>query len=141
MHLDPGTRDGGARLEMTPMMDVVFLLLVFFIYAMVTMSVHRGIDVARALGHEHVAGCTGSTSERVVTQLYDLPETCLLDMGDFVGAVLKHLRRHPDAKIGDPVVLWGRGLPVEEVAQHAGTIGYELTCGITRRVRFVEDDG
>ena len=50
------------------------------------------------------------------------------------------LRRHPDAKIGDPVVLWGRGLPVEEVAQHAGTIGYDLTCGITRRVRFVEDD-
>jgi alanine racemase len=51
------------------------------------------------------------------------------------------LRQHPDARIGDPVVLWGRGLPVEEVAQHAGTIGYELTCGITRRVRFVEDDG
>jgi alanine racemase len=50
------------------------------------------------------------------------------------------LSRHPDAKIGDPVVLWGRGLPVEEIAQHAGTIGYELTCGVTRRVRFVEDD-
>ena len=50
------------------------------------------------------------------------------------------LRGHPDAKVGDPVVLWGRGLPVEEVAAHAGTIGYELTCGVTRRVRFVEDD-
>ncbi len=58
-------------------------------------SIHRGIDVARALGHAHVAGCTGSTSERVVTQLYQLPETSLLDMGDFAGAVLKHLRRHP----------------------------------------------
>jgi len=51
------------------------------------------------------------------------------------------LRQHPDARIGDPVTLWGRGLPVEEIAQHAGTIGYELTCGVTRRVRFVEDDG
>ncbi len=58
-------------------------------------SIHRGIDVARALGNDHVAGCTGSTSERVVTELYGLPETSLLDMGDFVGAVLKHLRRHP----------------------------------------------
>lgn len=58
-------------------------------------SIHRGIDVARALGHTHVAGCTGSTSERVITQLYGLPETSLLDMGDFAGAVLKHLRRHP----------------------------------------------
>ena len=51
------------------------------------------------------------------------------------------LRGHANAKIGDPVVLWGRGLPVEEIAQHAGTIGYDLTCGVTRRVRFVEDDG
>jgi len=58
-------------------------------------SIRRGIDVARAAGHEHVAGCTGSTSERVVTELYGLPETALLDMGDFAGAVLKYLRRHP----------------------------------------------
>ena len=50
------------------------------------------------------------------------------------------LRNHPRARIGDPVVLWGRGLPVEEVAMHADTIGYELTCGVTRRVRFVEDE-
>jgi alanine racemase len=50
------------------------------------------------------------------------------------------LRGQPQARIGDPVVLWGRGLPVEEVAQHADTIGYDLTCGITRRVRFVEDE-
>jgi alanine racemase len=50
------------------------------------------------------------------------------------------LRNHPEARIGDPVVLWGRGLPVEEIAMHADTIGYELTCGVTRRVRFVEDE-
>ena len=48
------------------------------------------------------------------------------------------LRTQPQAKVGDPVVLWGRGLPIEEVASAAGTIGYELACGITRRVRFVE---
>jgi alanine racemase len=49
------------------------------------------------------------------------------------------LRQHGDARIGDPVVLWGRDLPVEEIAIAAGTIGYELTCGMTRRVRFLED--
>ncbi|MFA5683017.1 MAG: alanine racemase [Lysobacteraceae bacterium] len=49
------------------------------------------------------------------------------------------LRNAPEARTGDPVVLWGRGLPVEEIAEAAGTIGYELTCGITRRVRFIED--
>jgi cobalt-precorrin-5B (C1)-methyltransferase len=58
-------------------------------------SIRRGIDVARAAGHTHVAGCTGSTSERTVQQLYGLPEDALLDMGDFAGAVLKYLRRHP----------------------------------------------
>jgi cobalt-precorrin-5B (C1)-methyltransferase len=58
-------------------------------------SIRRGIDVARAAGHRHVAGCTGSTSERVVAELHGLPEDALLDMGDFAGAVLKYLRRHP----------------------------------------------
>ncbi|MEV3989833.1 cobalt-precorrin-5B (C(1))-methyltransferase [Streptomyces sp. NPDC049837] len=58
-------------------------------------SIRRGVDVARAAGRRHVAGCTGSTSERTVTSLYGLPEDALLDMGDFAGAVLKYVRRHP----------------------------------------------
>ncbi len=58
-------------------------------------SIRRGIDVARAAGYPHVAGCTGSTSERVAMELYGLPEDAMLDMGDFAGAVLKYLKRHP----------------------------------------------
>lgn len=42
----------------------------------------------------------------------------------------------PDARVGDEVVLWGQGLPIEKVAEAAGTIPYELVCRITRRVRF-----
>ncbi len=49
------------------------------------------------------------------------------------------LRSQPDARAGDPVELWGGGLPVETIAEAAGTIGYEPVCSITRRVRFVED--
>ncbi len=48
------------------------------------------------------------------------------------------LRGAPEARVGDPVVLWGEGLPAEEVATCAGTISYELTCSITRRVNFVD---
>ena len=44
-----------------------------------------------------------------------------------------------DAAVGDELTLWGEGLPVEEIAEAAGTISYELTCSITRRVRFQED--
>jgi cobalt-precorrin-5B (C1)-methyltransferase len=58
-------------------------------------SIHRGIDVARATGLAHLAAATGSTSEAAVQKLYDLPETALLDMGDFVGGTLKYLRAHP----------------------------------------------
>ncbi len=42
----------------------------------------------------------------------------------------------PQAEIGDPVILWGRGLPVERVADGADTIPYELVCRVTRRVRY-----
>lgn len=48
------------------------------------------------------------------------------------------LRSQSHAKVGDPVVLWGRGLPVEEVAESAGTIGYELLAGMPQRVPRVE---
>ncbi|MCG3200209.1 MAG: Alanine racemase, biosynthetic [Gammaproteobacteria bacterium] len=46
------------------------------------------------------------------------------------------LRNVPQARVGDPVVLWGEGLPVEEVARHAGTIPYELLCSVRVRARF-----
>jgi alanine racemase len=42
----------------------------------------------------------------------------------------------PEARVGDPVTLWGRGLPVETIAARADTIAYELVCRITRRVRY-----
>lgn len=48
------------------------------------------------------------------------------------------LTRLPNAGIGSEVILWGRGLPVEEVAQAAGTISYELLCAVAQRVPMVE---
>lgn len=48
------------------------------------------------------------------------------------------LRTQPEAGVGDALLLWGEDLPVEQIADAAGTISYELTCSITRRVRFIE---
>jgi len=62
-------------------------------------SIHRGIDVARATGLGHVAGATGATSEAAVAKLYGLEEAALIDMGDFVGGMLKYLRAHPVARV------------------------------------------
>jgi len=58
-------------------------------------SIHRGIDVARASGIDHVAAATGSTSEAAVRKLYGLPDQALIDMGDFVGGMLKYMRKNP----------------------------------------------
>ena len=46
------------------------------------------------------------------------------------------LRAAPHAALGDRATLWGRGLPVDDVARAAGTIAYELFCRLTPRVRF-----
>ena len=62
-------------------------------------AIHRGIDVARAAGLDHIAAATGATSERAVQSLYGLPEHALIDMGDFAGGTLKYLRRHPVPKV------------------------------------------
>jgi cobalt-precorrin-5B (C1)-methyltransferase len=62
-------------------------------------SIHRGIDVARANGMTHVAGCTGATSEATVQRLYELPDYAMLDMGDFAGGMLKYLAKHPVRRV------------------------------------------
>ncbi len=45
-----------------------------------------------------------------------------------------NLSEFPDAGIGSEVVLWGAGLPVEEVAKSSGTLSYELRCALAPRV-------
>lgn len=62
-------------------------------------SIHQGIDVARTNGYLHIAACTGNASEDTMRQYYNLPEIALIEMGDFVGAVLKHLRKVPVDKL------------------------------------------
>ena len=62
-------------------------------------SIHQGIDVAKTNGYLHIAACTGNASEDTMRRVYDLPEIALIEMGDFVGAVLKHLRKVPVDKL------------------------------------------
>lgn len=62
-------------------------------------SIWRGIDVARAEGLTHLLGATGNASEKAGQALYGLPETALIDMGDFIGGMLKYLRSHPVERV------------------------------------------
>ena len=58
-------------------------------------SIHQAIDVARAAGLKHLAGATGSTSEAAVARDLKMSPDQLVDMGDFVGGMLKYLRNKP----------------------------------------------
>ncbi len=62
-------------------------------------SIHSGIDVARAQGLSHLVGCTGHTSEQSAKKILNLPDDSFIDMGDFVGGMLKYLRQKPVEKI------------------------------------------
>lgn len=62
-------------------------------------AIRSGIDVAQAQGLGHVAGATGSTSEAAVKKFHNLPDQALIDMGDFVGGMLKHLRTVPIKRV------------------------------------------
>lgn len=81
-------------------------------------SIHRGIDVARATGLTHVAGCTGSTSEATVQRLHGMPDHAMLDMGDFAGGMLKYLRRHPVPRL----TIGGGVAKMTKLAQGAGDL-------------------
>jgi alanine racemase len=50
---------------------------------------------------------------------------------DMIAADVSDLR---EVHVGTPALLWGPGLPVEEIARHAGTIPYELLCSVSQRV-------
>ena len=62
-------------------------------------SIHQGIDVASANGVDHIAATTGNTSEEAIKAHYGMDEMALIEMGDFAGAVLKHLKKVPVGRL------------------------------------------
>ena len=62
-------------------------------------SIYQGIDVAKANKLTHIAASTGNSSEAAIKEHYQLPDMALIEMGDFAGAVLKHLKKAPVEKL------------------------------------------
>jgi alanine racemase len=59
---------------------------------------------------------------------YDLVGRVSMDM------IAVDVTSGPEVSTGNKAIIWGDGLPVEEIAAHAGTIPYELLCGVSQRV-------
>lgn len=88
--------------------------------------------IAIGYGDGYPRHAPSGTPVRINEQIYPLVGRVSMDM------ITVDLRSNPNVKVGDEVILWGDGLPVEHVAMAAGTISYELLTQITRRVPFFE---
>lgn len=62
-------------------------------------SIFQGMDVATTNGFRHIAASTGNRSEAAIKAHYQLPDIALIEMGDFVGAVLQHSKKVPLDKL------------------------------------------
>ena len=107
-------------------------------------SIHRGIDVARAEGLAHIAGATGSTSEAAVRALHQLPEQALIDMGDFVGGMLKYVRAHPVADVtiaGGVAKMSKLGQGLLDLHSRRGEVDLDWLAGLTSQAALNEAIG
>ena len=101
-------------------------------------SIQRGVDVALAMGLTHVVGSTGGTSEKAAMTRLGLPIEAYLDMGDFVGGLLKYVRRHPVER----VTIVGGFAKLVKLAQgamdlHSGrsTVDFEMLAALLSEQR------
>jgi cobalt-precorrin-5B (C1)-methyltransferase len=100
-------------------------------------SIRSGIDVARAAGLTHVVGATGETSERAARAKLGLRDEAFIDMGDFVGGMLKYLKRAPVAE----VTIAGGFAKLSKLAQgrldlHSGRgeVDFEMLADVAREL-------
>ncbi len=78
-------------------------------------AIHRGVDVARAAGIDHLVGATGRGSEQAAMAHYGFDRLSMIDMGDFAGGLLKYARAHPVARL----TLAGGFAKISKLAQGA----------------------
>lgn len=101
-------------------------------------SIHQGIDVARTNGYQHIAACTGNASEDTMRRVYQIPDIALIEMGDFVGAVLKHLRKTPVERLS---VCGGFGKISKLAAGHMDLHSRHSSIDLVQLAQWAADAG
>lgn len=101
-------------------------------------SIHQSIDVAHANGLFEIAASTGSTSEAYIQNRLGLTETALVEMGDFVGAVFKHLRKVPMQKLS---ICGGFGKMTKLAAGHSSLHSHDSSIDFDYLANLAEDLG
>ncbi|KFE51495.1 cobalt-precorrin-5B (C(1))-methyltransferase [Pseudomonas syringae] len=101
-------------------------------------SIHQGIDVAKTNGYLHIAACTGNASEDTMRRYYQMPDIALIEMGDFIGAVLKHLRKVPVNKLS---ICGGFGKISKLAAGHMDLHSRHSSIDLPQLARWAADAG
>ncbi|WP_341522475.1 cobalt-precorrin-5B (C(1))-methyltransferase [Pseudomonas sp. G.S.17] len=101
-------------------------------------SIHQGIDVAKTNGYLHIAACTGNASEDTMRRYYQMPDIALIEMGDFIGAVLKHLRKVPVSKLS---ICGGFGKISKLAAGHMDLHSRHSSIDLPQLARWAADAG
>jgi biopolymer transport protein ExbD len=103
-----------ARIEMLPLIDIVFLLLVFFIYAMLSMAVHRGLPVVLP-----TSSSAKIDKELVLSVTVKSDQTIYVDKERIAFDDLASVLRTKTASASEPGVLLfaDRGLPYQRLFQ------------------------
>lgn len=129
MHLATGYENKRARIEIVPLIDVVFLLLVFFIYAMFSMSFHYGLQISLP------GGLGTSEKNRIVITVTEdnslwLNEQCV-GMDQCVNQIAALSRAAPCSVMisGDRQADLGIGIELLSRLKHAGvqTVAFEVS--------------
>jgi cobalt-precorrin-5B (C1)-methyltransferase len=101
-------------------------------------SIHQSIDVAHANGLFEIAASTGSTSEAYIKTRLGLTESALVEMGDFVGAVFKHLRKVPMQKLS---ICGGFGKMTKLAAGHSSLHSHDSSIDFNYLANLAEQLG
>ena len=101
-------------------------------------SIHQSIDVAHANGVFEIAASTGSTSEAYIQNRLGLSDIALVEMGDFVGAVFKHLRKVPMHKLS---ICGGFGKMTKLAAGHSSLHSHDSSIDFDYLANLADELG
>lgn len=112
-----------ARIELIPMLDTIFLLLVFFIYAMLSLTVHRGIDVELPTAQSGIVNKEGYVSvsfNRTGQYFLDKDE---MSLEQLVENLIIQKKENPELKVvinGDRAAEYGNSISLLDALRGAG---------------------
>ena len=129
--ISSGYENKKARVEMLPLIDVVFLLLVFFVYAMLSMVVHRGITVELPAASTAEVNKSDYVSITIKEDNTIFVDDARVDMTRLVESVVAQMKENDDTYVfinGDRNSDLGIAIRILDLLREAGIDEVSFEC-------------